>query len=128
MKTTRKRITEEDFKQMKLLQSYGLKAKATASISQRSTSTVCRVYLYDSYAEYRTALSEYNQLHGTAAAKSELPPAINEADNDVSSQPEPLIQSAVSTDDTLIALNRIADAIERLETAWTNAPKRKSIF
>lgn len=119
----RKRITQEDYDQMKLLLAAGLKPSLVGEVCQRSHGSVNRVMRSASYEDYRESLTKMNKVyHAKADAKSTAP-----VEQEATSEPEQdlMTTKAYTADETL---ERIASALERLAEAWEAQPRKNNFF
>lgn len=127
MKKGYKYLTKEEFENMKLLQSAGLKAAMVIKVTKRSGGTVSAVFRSNTWEDYKKFNSEYRKakenkkasiLQGVGTDKIEVASIIPEPKDEIGAK---LAQSCVVQD----SLDRIAVALERLADAWEKTPSKK---
>jgi hypothetical protein len=136
-KTKGKRLSQEDYDQIKLLLAAGLKPSLVAEVSLRSHGTVNRIQQSRDFDEYKTELSKINAIYHARANNRKSSPAelevlkkiedpndvINEGLDKLYGVPEMSLEER-----KVIALERQATALERLADAWEAHPKRTGLF
>lgn len=121
-----KQLTEENYKEIKYLLALKIKASVVAKITKRSQGTISTVKRSTSFANYHALIKEY-------IVKRKLQKQLDKADavartfgyeaNDAP-VPSETQDYMVSGRSIVSELYRIAEAMERLATAWETKPKR----
>lgn len=116
----RKRLTQEEFDKVKLLQQAAVGNSSAMRITGRSASTISRIYRAENYDEYTSALAETHP-YVPAGGETKI----------VSSEDLPVFVKDIKSipqDNLEALLERIAVAAERMADAWESQPKKKRLF
>lgn len=104
----KRRLLEEDFNNIKQLQDLKLKTKQIAHITGFSGATINRVKHTLTFADYKTFVKMLNPHNKPNQIVQTL-----------------AVDQPVETTLQIDHLERIADALERLATAWESKPNKK---
>ena len=131
-KTTKKytKLDEDRFKQIVQLLEYGLNQKKVAEIVGCSGPTVSRVHR--SKAKTMADWKAFNKLEREKRAKNRPAPDTPAKDpvtpNPIATELAKAAPVKTRLSQDSVNLDRIANALERLATAWESQPAKRNIF
>jgi len=116
-----KQLTKEEFENMKLLQSAGLKAGMVVKVTKRSGGTVSNVFRCNTFKDYQQFNRNYRETLDNSKKDSlqTVPPMLVEVPN------EPPVIKSNGNSDLVHELKQINITLTRLCMAWENNPSKK---
>jgi hypothetical protein len=129
-KTKGKRLTQDDYDQIKLLLAAGLKPSLVSEVSFRSHGTVNRIQQSKDFTDYKAELAKINAVYHARANNRTASPAEQEILNKIEDPETPAghVVQAPGMSLSEVQMERIANALERLADAWEAHPKRTGLF